>query len=75
MKLKTIIGSLSKSGTGLTGISSKVLKILPDNDIEILSDIFNKSLSNGKFIDTLKYLKSYLFTKKAAYKTIIIIDQ
>ena len=56
-EIKTIIGSLSKSGTGLIGISSKVLKILPDNIIEILSDIFNKSLSSGKFIDTLKISK------------------
>ena len=51
------MSSKSKNSTGLDRISSKKLKHMPDKIFFHLSEIFNMSLSQGKFIDSFKIAK------------------
>ena len=55
-EIKSIITKL-KNNTGSDGISTKVLKSLPDNILEFLSTIFNKSLSSGRYFRAFKTSK------------------
>ena len=50
----TVLLSKSKNSTGWDGISSKMLKNMPDIIFYHLSEIFNLSLYSGKFIDAFK---------------------
>ena len=52
-----ILSSKSKNSTGWDGISSKMLKSMPDIIFYHLSEIFNLSLHSGKFIDAFKVVK------------------
>ena len=63
-EIKRIISTLvPKLSAGWDGIPSIVLKYLPNNVISILSDIFNLSLSQEKFISNFKHAKIIPFKK------------
>ena len=51
------LSSKSKNSTGIDGISSKKLKHMPDIIFFHLSEIFNMSMAQGKFLDAFKIAK------------------
>ena len=59
----------SKASSGIDGISSKVLKALPNNFIEALAHIFNLSLEKGHFPSKFKSAKIIpIYKKKGSRK-------
>ena len=58
-----------KDSFGIDGISSRVLKHLPNNFIEALTDIFNRSMSQGYFPSNFKTAKIVpIYKKKGSRK-------
>ena len=51
------LSSKSKNSTGLDGVSSKKLKSMPDIIFFHFSEIFNKSMAAGKFVNAFKVAK------------------
>ena len=59
----------SKASSGIDGISSKVLKVLPNNFIEALTHIFNLSMEQGCFPTKFKSAKIIpIYKKKGSRK-------
>ena len=60
----------SKDSCGIDGISSRVLKSLPSNFIEALTNIFNHSMSEGYFPSHFKSAKIVpIYKKKGSRKS------
>ena len=60
----------SKDSCGIDGISSKVLKSLPNNFIEALTYVFNQSMSQGYFPSHFKSAKIVpIYKKKGSRKS------
>ena len=55
----------SKSSSGINEVSSKILKLTPDNMINCLTLIFNLSINKGVFPSELKIAKVIPILKKA----------
>ena len=59
----------SKASSGLDGISTKILKVLPNNFIEALSYVFNLSMEHGYFPTKFKSAKIIpIYKKKGSRK-------
>ena len=57
----------SKSSSGINEVSSKILKLTPDNMINCLTHIFNLSINKGVFPSELKIAKVIPILKKALH--------
>ena len=67
MEVKRVITELkSKHSCGLDGISTRILKLCPDNIALILAHIFNLSLSEGVFLKAFKQAKVIPVFKKGS---------
>ena len=68
LEVKRLLSKMkSKSSSGIDKISSKILKLTPDNKINGLTHIFNLSINKGVFPSELKIAKVITILKKALH--------
>ena len=69
-EIRSVIKKLKpKASTGIDGISTRVLKALPNNFIEALSNLFNRSMEQGFFPTKFKTAKVVpIYKKKGSRK-------